>query len=282
MFQKKKRKNRAHREKAQKHLTECSTCQKQNGNKFFSFTITPVLIEILKEKGYEDYVLFNEKECCHEMSKHILKSISYLSRKYNSKSVVWYRNYLVKKFSKGNINKIPPNLKRNNQLAINDRFYYTYLSEAVLKKPIDYNVFINDPEKIQNYYKYYTQLDKEIKTQTRLYSLNTAQYHILKKNKEDKIYEQTMAYLNADKKIPADHSKDEEWSYKKAIKRTINPKFNFKIKKIVENLLKNKDIITMGDHLKKMKNAMQTTQEISMVQNDIIKLEEDKIKTKKI
>jgi len=61
-------------------------------------------------------------------------------------------------------------------------------------------VFINDPEKIQNYYKYYTQLDKEIKTQTRLYSLNTAQYHILKKNKEDKIYEQTMAYLNADKK----------------------------------------------------------------------------------
>jgi len=38
----------------------------------------------------------------------------------------------------------------------------------------------------------------------------------------------------------------------------------------------------MGDHLKKMKNAMQTTQEISMVQNDIIKLEEDKIKTKKI
>jgi len=47
-------------------------------------------------------------------------------------------------------------------------------------------------------------------------------------------------------------------------------------------LLKNKDIITMGDHLKKMKNAMQTTQEISMVQNDIIKLEEDKIKTKNL
>jgi len=131
---KKKRKNRAHREKAQKHLKECLICKKQDNNKFFSFTITPVIIEILKEKGYEDYILFNEKECCHEMSKHILKAISYLSCKYNSKSAVWYRNFLIKKFNKENNNKIPANIKRNNLSAINDRFYYTYLSESVLKK----------------------------------------------------------------------------------------------------------------------------------------------------
>jgi len=248
---KKKRKNRAHREKAQKHLKECTICKKQNNQKFFSFTITPTLIEILKEKGYEDFILFNEKECCHDMSLSLLKAISYLSTKYNSKSAVWYRNYLVKKFSSQNIDKIPTNLKRNNQIKINERFYFTYLSPAVLKKPINYEVFMNEPEKIQKYYKYYTQLDKEIKTKTRLYSLNTAQYHSIKKDKENKIYEQTMAYLNADKKIMVEHEKDLEWSYKKAIKRTTNPKFNDKIKKIVGNLLKDKTLITMQEHLKK-------------------------------
>jgi len=60
-----------------------------------------------------------------------------------------------------------------------------------------------------------------------------------------------MAYLNADKKIMVEHEKDLEWSYKKAIKRTTNPKFNDKIKKIVGNLLKDKTLITMQEHLKK-------------------------------
>jgi len=41
-----------------------------------------------------------------------------------------------------------------------------------------------------------------------------------------------MAYLNADKKIPAQHDKDDEWNYKKAMARTTNPKLNFKIKKL--------------------------------------------------
>jgi len=43
---------------------------------------------------------------------------------------------------------------------------------------------LKNQKKIERYYKYYTQLDKEIKTQTRLYSLNTAQYHILKQKKK--------------------------------------------------------------------------------------------------
>jgi len=94
---KRKRKNRSHREKALKHIQSCDTCVKGNYTKFFSFHITPVLIEILKEKGYEDYIVFNEKECCHEMSKNLLKAISYLSREYNSKSVIWYRKFFSKK-----------------------------------------------------------------------------------------------------------------------------------------------------------------------------------------
>jgi len=59
----KKRKNRGNREKAQHHLTKCTECKKKDTTtKFFSFEITPLLIEILKEKGYEDYILFDEKK----------------------------------------------------------------------------------------------------------------------------------------------------------------------------------------------------------------------------
>jgi len=47
---KKKRKNRSHREKALKHIKDCKTCVKGKYTKFFSYQITPVLIEILKEK----------------------------------------------------------------------------------------------------------------------------------------------------------------------------------------------------------------------------------------
>jgi len=36
------------------------------------------------------------------------------------------------------------NLPRNAIDKINYRFYLTYLSSAVLKKPIDYNTFINE------------------------------------------------------------------------------------------------------------------------------------------
>jgi len=96
----KKRKNRSHREVAQKHLTNCIDCKKATKEKFFSYTINPLLIQILKEKGYEDYVLFDEKNCCSIMSQQLLKAISYLCKEYKSKSSLWYRNFLVKKFKK--------------------------------------------------------------------------------------------------------------------------------------------------------------------------------------
>jgi len=96
----KRRKNRSNREICLKHLKNCEICKKDiNKKKFFSFEITPLLIEILKEKGFEDYIIFEEKECCLEMSRKILKAITYLSHEYQSKSSLWYRNFLVKKNS---------------------------------------------------------------------------------------------------------------------------------------------------------------------------------------
>jgi len=61
MFYIKKEKTDQIEKKAQKHLTNCVDCKKQSKKKFFSFTINPLLIEILKEKGFEDYILFDEK-----------------------------------------------------------------------------------------------------------------------------------------------------------------------------------------------------------------------------
>jgi len=225
--------------------------QKKNG-KFFSFTTTPLLIEILKEKGYEDYILFDEKNCCKEMSQNLLKAISYISKKYNSKSSIWYRNFLVKKYNKIDENKINRKIYRTSMDKINERFYLTFLSSAVLKKSINYETFIKEENKKLQYYKYYTQLDKELKTQTRLYDLNTAQYHIIKENRKTKIYEEGMAYLNSDVKIKIEHVKDEKWSYKKALAKQSNKKYNEKMKKTITNLLKTKKIITMDSHRKEI------------------------------
>jgi len=103
-----------------------------------------LLIEILKEKGYEDYILFDEKNCCKTMSRKILKSIAYLCKEYKSKAVVWYRNFLVKKFKPECKDKIPSSVNHNLKTELNNRFYYTYLSDAVCKNPINYDDFITE------------------------------------------------------------------------------------------------------------------------------------------
>jgi len=223
---KKKEKNRSHRETAQKHLTNCPDCKKTTKKeKFFSYTINPLLIQILKEKGYEDYVLFDEKNCCSIMSQQLLKAIYYLCKEYRSKSSLWYRNFLVKKFKKTHEDDIKRNLPRNAIDKIDYRFYLTYLSGAVLKNPIDYNTFINEKNKIGKYYKFYTQLDNETGSKTRLYNFNTSDYHKMKKNKKLKIMEESICYLDGEQKVRIVHKKDEKYNYKKALKRTENPKF---------------------------------------------------------
>jgi len=86
------------------------------------------------------------------------------------------------------------------------------------------------------------------------------------------------------KKIMVKHEKDLEWSYKKAIKRTTNPKFNDKIKKIVGNLLKDKTLITMQEHLKKISTIQKNISniEIEPIKNTIIEKEKDMLKIQEI
>jgi len=141
-----------------------------------------------------------KKNVVMRCQKNLLKAISYLSKEYYSKSAIWYRNFLIKKFKPENKDKIPNHISRNKNNLIDDRFYYTYLSDAVLKKPIDYKDFIQEKEKKLKYFKYYTILDKELKTQTRLYGLDTNQYHKLKEEEANNIYTEGMGYLQNDKK----------------------------------------------------------------------------------
>jgi len=120
------------------------------------------------------------------MSRKILKAIAYLCKEYKSKAVVWYRNFLVKKFKPECEDKIPSYVNRNFITELNNRFYYTYLSEAVCKNPINYEDFITEKNKKRKYYKYYTQLDHEVNTKTRLYEMNTSDYYDVKQKKKKK------------------------------------------------------------------------------------------------
>jgi len=130
-----------------KKCPNCTTCDQK---KFFSFQITNSLIWLLSQGGFEDIVLFNEKKCCKEMSQLILKCITNLCRSYRGKSSIWYRNFFREKFI------ITKKFKN-----INEKFYYTFLHEDITGKPLDYDVFMNDKEKMKNYYKYYKRFDCE-------------------------------------------------------------------------------------------------------------------------
>jgi len=86
--------------------------------------------------------------------------------------------------------------------------------------------------------------------------MNTSDYHEVKQKKERKIAQEITAYLNGDKKIPIPQKKEKEWNYKKALKRTQNPKFIKGMKKFVSKLIKNNDLMTKekyNEEIKKMK-----------------------------
>jgi len=152
----KKRKNRDHREKLKIHLDN-NCCKKAKKTHFFSFPVRDVLFEILKEKGFEDVVFLDEKKnCCQKASILILKAIDYLCINYGGKSNLWYRHFVVKKYK----NKNFENMKVNsaNTSKIDERFYWTYLSEYVCNKEIKLETFMDDKHKFVKYYKQYEKI----------------------------------------------------------------------------------------------------------------------------
>jgi len=74
-----------------------------------------------------------------------------LSKNTKTKSALWYRHFMYKKYC--NI----PYDKEN----VEDRFYNTYLSNIFINKEIKYEDFKKSNSKIGTYYKYYEQLDCE-------------------------------------------------------------------------------------------------------------------------
>jgi len=149
-IQKKKRRNRSHREICEKHKN-CKNCKyDQNKKHFFSFQITNTLYWWAQEKGFEEVLLFDEKECCEEMSTQILKCISELCQEYKSKSSIWYRNFFREKF-----------IIKKNFTSIHEKFYNTFLHPKISGMDHNFEDFMKDNKKMCHYYKYYLQFDHE-------------------------------------------------------------------------------------------------------------------------
>jgi len=129
----KKNENKKNNEIVEKHKN-CKDCVKIiKPKKFFSYNITSQLILYLEKYSLSDCIYFDEKNVCKEMGVYILKSIKYLSHEFPSKSVIWYRNYLAKKYVGYQTRKINSKTTTNN--IINERFYNTYLADHILEKP---------------------------------------------------------------------------------------------------------------------------------------------------
>jgi len=130
------------------------------------------------------------------MSKIILAAISYLCVQYKSKSALWYRNFLIKKYNPNVTYKLTQKLQRNKQKEIDERFYWTYLSEIVCDKKIKIEDFLSEKNKKQKYYNSYEKFDFEYGTKTRLYGLTTKDYHEIKKKKVEKVKKRNPLLFN--------------------------------------------------------------------------------------
>lgn len=159
----KKYQNKGHLEKFEKHKN-CDCCQKtKEENKFFNFPINFVVINFLRKYRLENILKYDPRNVSKEISVLIIKGLKLLCREYPNKSILWYRNYLAKKYG---INQ-PMKLNRTHP-GINERFYKTYLADYVCEEVYDISIFKrNDYKTILD--DYYYDLDHEVGTRLRLY-----------------------------------------------------------------------------------------------------------------
>jgi len=127
--------------------------EKNNTQKYFSFTQSPYVLNLLRKNGFEGITIFDEKNCCSEIEKIHMKSISMLSKDTKTKSPIWYRYFLLNKY----------NIQIKDKKNKDERFYKTYLSDIFTNKTkkIPYEDFINCKNKMGVYNKYYKCLDDE-------------------------------------------------------------------------------------------------------------------------
>jgi len=180
------------------------------------------LIELLKSRGLEDLVYFNEKSCCNEIEKMFLKALKYVSMIYPTKCELWYRNFLCKKYY---VNQ-PSNMSytKTHSKHIDERFYKTYLSEKISNKSIPIEMFMSDKNKYLTHHKKYDRLAKITGSKFNYYLETTLSLHQKNKDFEEKIAVEATSFLGATKKIEK-FERTGEWDYKLATNRICNPKF---------------------------------------------------------
>jgi ribosomal protein S8 len=160
----------------------CTTCMKiSTPQSYFGYKVTDRLMSEILFFGGNDLILIDPKNCCNEIERLHLKLIKKINKKYSSKSCLWYRHFLKKKYE---VSAAPDDSPRGfNQIKL--RFYDTYLAETISGKNISFGEFMNDPNPKQTYYKYYRQLDKEANTRNTMYDLTSFSTTLLKKHKQN-------------------------------------------------------------------------------------------------
>jgi len=141
-------------------------------------------------------LLFNEKECCEEMSTQILKCISELCQEYNSKSSIWYRNFFREKF-----------IIKKNFTSIHEKFYNTFLHPKISGVDHNFEDFMRDNKKMCNYHKYYLQFDHESGSKLTLRNQISELKKTKKRNEKYNTQDHLISYLSSQKKhIPFERS----------------------------------------------------------------------------
>jgi len=229
----KKRKNRSHRRKIEEHM-HCNLCEKtEKKSKFFSFPINPYTIEILKEKGFEGLIFYNEKNCCRKIELLFLKAITYLCSLSRSNSSLWYRHFLINKYH-NKTNPYQGNYKHNSDKNIlKERFYLTFLSEYVTSKPVDHDVFMNSKTIFSDHYEQYEQLDKLIESKTLFYNCSSQDYHRHKEQKLKNIDKEIHHYMFGEKVIIEPLIRETP-NINETINKISNKKYTEKIKKNIK------------------------------------------------
>jgi len=96
----------------------------------------------------------------------------------------------------------------------------------------------------------------------------------MKKDKKLKIMEESICYLDGEQKVRIVHKKDEKYNYKKALKRTENPKFKKMINQLITKMIKEEKIVSHSRFSKLIKESKKGSIEI-MSEDIVVKEAQD-------
>lgn len=230
----KKRKNRSKRKFLNEH--NCSNCKKtQSKTKFFSYDLrNDIVLNFLKQYGYEDILAYDPLNCCKEISRKIIKVLILLKKEFGGNAVLWYRNFLCRKYTKINHDKRINSLR--NPSKTDERFYNTYLNDYVSKKKITYDEFVKMKweERLSSFYEEYNQLMIETNAKVILEKASRRNYHDHVQKIKVGVFKEMKHFENSTIKLPEIKKKTPFFSKKQ--EKTLNILKNFFREKIPDYL----------------------------------------------